>query len=270
MVSIVPNTPSVPLSTKQKPVKPLLRRSTLSGSVRKSDDAGLDADFLSVPPSPKKQKHSVTFSSQVEERVMDNYRSLDSVKGEVRRAIEAHQRGDSEGFEHIKEIFTPRRKGDDDGSVDQVEMRQYLLALTNSCSSLGRNCKGLVATMLACEWMGRDEIFVKSYLQFLGSLVSAQGIYVGSVLGMLVEHFLGGRTILLAYTGALLTLCSADIQRSSAWLPRCQPRATLLKSACCLEVPPSTHSLGQQHPFAYHQFKISPVRRHQESPPRLH
>merc|ERR1712098_189576 len=41
--------------------------------------------------------------------------------------------------------------------------------------------------------MGRDEAFVKAYVQFLGSLASAQGAYVGSVLGMLVGYFYGIR-----------------------------------------------------------------------------
>jgi RNA polymerase I-specific transcription initiation factor RRN3 len=188
MVSIVPQRPSEPLTLKSKPIKPLLRRA----AIRKSDDAGLDGDVLSRPPSPKKAK--VTFSSQVEEySPRPSMRSLESVRGEVRRAIEGHGRGDSEGYDTIKEIFAPRRGGDDATDLDQGGMRQYLLALASCASSLNRGCKGLVGSLLACEWMGRDEAFVKVYVQFLGSLVSTQGIYVSSVLGMLVGHFLGGK-----------------------------------------------------------------------------
>lgn len=156
--------------------------------IRKSDDASLDTDVLSAPPSPKKAK--VTFSSQVEMMEGINTRSYESVRGEVRRAIEAHGRGDSEGYDSIKEIFAPRRGGDD---LDQGEMRLYLLALTSCASMLNRGCKGLVGSLLACEWVGRDEAFVKAYVQFIGSLASAQGMYVGQVLTMLVGHFLGGQ-----------------------------------------------------------------------------
>ena len=51
----------------------------------------------------------------------------------------------------------------------------------------------MVAAVLAFEWMGRDGSFVKAYVHFLGNLASAQGAYVGMVLEMLVDHFLGGK-----------------------------------------------------------------------------
>jgi RNA polymerase I-specific transcription initiation factor RRN3 len=196
MVSLVTQRPPAPPAQKTNPVKPLLRRATISGTIRKSDDAGLDSDLLSVPPSPAKRA-KVTFNPEVQEKVMDDYspkaRSLESVRGEVKRAIEAHGRGDSEGYDTIKEIFAPRRGDDQERDLDQGEMRQYLLALSSNAALLNRGCSGLVGAILACEWMGRDEGFVKAYVHFLGSLASAQGMYIGSVLGMLVGHFSGGK-----------------------------------------------------------------------------
>jgi RNA polymerase I-specific transcription initiation factor RRN3 len=50
-----------------------------------------------------------------------------------------------------------------------------------------------VQAMIKCDWMGRDEAFVKSYVQFLGSLASSQGAYVVTVLEMLVTNFYGGK-----------------------------------------------------------------------------
>jgi len=199
MVSLVPRVP-VPAPT-AKPSKPLLRRSTLSGTIRKADDAGLDADILSAPPSPSKRAR-VTFNPNVEEKVMEDYtakgRSLDSVRAEVKRSIEAHMRGDSEGYDVIKEIFAPRRGGgDQDTQDDAVDMKTYLVALTSYSSLLNKGCSGLVKAILACEWMGRDESFVKAYVHFLGSLTSAQGSYVGMVLSMLVGHFYGGKTFVV-------------------------------------------------------------------------
>ena len=137
----------------------------------------------------------------------------------MRRAIEGHARGDSEGYDNIKEIFAPRRGDDDARDVDQGEMRQYLLALASCASSLNRSCKGLVGSLLACEWMGRDEAFVKAYVQLLGSLVSAQGIYVSSVLGMLVDHFLGGKAFCSGLADQSLT--PRVVRMSSGRLPDC-------------------------------------------------
>jgi len=186
MVSLVPPHPAPTLT------KPL-RRATLSGTIRKSDDAD-----LSSPASPSK-KTRVTFKEEVEEKIMDEYavkgRSLKVIRAETRAAIEAHVRGDSETYDTIKEVFSPRRRGDEVGEEEEerrVDMKGYLLALTGLTASLGRHCGGLVRAVVGCEWMGREEGFVDVFVRFLGSLASAQGMYVGVVLGMLVEHFHGG------------------------------------------------------------------------------
>jgi RNA polymerase I-specific transcription initiation factor RRN3 len=200
MVSLVPIARPAAPAAAPKPSKPLLRRATLSGTIRKAEDAGLDSDFLSAPPSPSKRVR-VTFNPDVEEKVMEEYqikgRSLESVRLEVKSSIEAHLKGDSEGYDIIKEVFSPSRTDDEDeesAGDKSVDMKTYLLALTSYASSLNKGCSGLVKAILACEWMGRDESFVKAYVHFLGSLTSAQGAYVGMVLGMLVGNFYGGKT----------------------------------------------------------------------------
>ena len=226
MVSLVSSArPSAAASAPiTKPSKPLLRRATLSGTIRKSEDAELDIDLMSVPPSPNK-KARVTFNPTVEEKVMEVYqakgRSLDSIRAEVKRTIEAHvkNQGDSEGYDNMKEMFAPRRDEDDEGEGSNVDLRTYLVALTSYTSLLNKNCNGLVKAMLACEWMGRDEAFVKAYVQFLGSLASAQGAYVGSVLGMLVGYFYGSKTSpAMASTHKLI---SPSVRLSSGRLPGC-------------------------------------------------
>jgi RNA polymerase I-specific transcription initiation factor RRN3 len=199
MVSLVPITRPPGSAAAPKPGKPLLRRATLSGTIRKAEDAELDSDFLSAPPSPSKRAR-VSFNPNVEEKIAEQYqvkgRSLESVRLEVRSSIEAHLKGDSEGYDIIKEGFSPRRGDDEDESEGEmmVDMKTYLLALTSYASALNKGCSGLIKAILACEWMGRDESFVKAYVHFLGSLISAQGAYVGMVLGMLVGHFYGGKT----------------------------------------------------------------------------
>ncbi|TVY55896.1 RNA polymerase I-specific transcription initiation factor rrn3, partial [Lachnellula suecica] len=176
------------------PSKPLLRRATLSGTIRKSDEAGLD-DLLSSPPSPKKAR--VSFNPLVEEKIMDAYsvkgRSLESIRAETKRAIDAHVRGESEMYDNIKEVFASRRAGEEEEPERRVDMKTYLVALTSYASSLNQKCSGLVRAVIGCEWMGREESFVKAYVQFLGSLASAQGSYVRMVLGMLVANFHGVR-----------------------------------------------------------------------------
>jgi RNA polymerase I-specific transcription initiation factor RRN3 len=143
----------------------------------------------------------VTFNPNVEEKVMEEYqvkgRSLESVRLEVKSSIEAHLKGDSEGYDVIKEVFSPRTGDyvDEENEGDKrVDMKTYLLALTSYASLLTKGCSSLVRAVLACEWMGRDESFVKAYVHFLGSLASAQGAYVGMVLGMLVGYFHGCKT----------------------------------------------------------------------------
>jgi RNA polymerase I-specific transcription initiation factor RRN3 len=209
MVSLVPIVRPPEPAAAARPNKPLLRRATLSGTVRKVDDADLDEDFLSAPQSPVKRAR-VTFNPNVEEKVMEEYqvkgRSLESVRLEVKSSIEAHLKGNSEGYDVIKEIFSPRRGNNEDEENEgdkRVDMKTYLLALTTYASLLNKGSSGLVRAVLACEWMGRDESFVKAYVHFLGSLASAQGAYVGMVLGMLVGHFHGGRT----FSGILSRIC---------------------------------------------------------------
>lgn len=228
MVSLVssarPSASGSSSATAAKPSKPLLRRATLSGTIRKAEDAGLDVDLMSVPPSPNKRAR-VTFNPNIEEKVMEVYqakgRSMDSIRAEVKRSIEAHvkNQGDSEGYDNIKKMFAPRRGDDDEGEGSSVDLKTYLVALTGYTSLLNKNCNGLVKALLACEWMGRDEAFVKAYVHFLGSLASAQGAYVGMVLGMLVGHFYGSKTSLVMAN--IQKLISPSVRLSSGRLPGC-------------------------------------------------
>lgn len=136
-------------------------------------------------------------------------RSLESIRLDVKSSIEAHLKGDSEGYDVIKELFSPRRAEDEDDESEwdrMVDKQTYLLALTSYASLLNQGCSGLVKAVLACEWIGRDESFVKAYVHFLGSLTSAQGAYVGMVLRMLVGNFNGGNTFLVMTSRSISNL----------------------------------------------------------------
>ncbi len=254
MVSLVPMAhPSAP-SVAIKSTKPLLRRSKTSGTIRKLGDTDFDSDLLSVPSSPNKRAR-VTFNPNVEEKVVEAYkargRSLDLVRAEVKMAIQAHLKGDSEGYDIIKAAFSPKAADeeedeDEDDEGKRADLKAYLYALTGYTSMLNKSCSGMVKAILACEWMGRDESFVKAYVHFLGSLASAQGAYVGMVLGMLVGHFPGGKTFRFSLYGRLTDLYfSSSIMRSSCRICRCQSRAALVEIAHRFKIPSPTYSLGQ-------------------------
>jgi RNA polymerase I-specific transcription initiation factor RRN3 len=225
MVSLVPMARPPAPAAAPRPGKPILRRATLSGTIRKAADADLDSDFLSAPPSPSKRVR-VTFNPDVEEKIMEEFqvkgRSLESVRLEVRTSIEAHLKGDSEGYDVIKELFSPHGGDDEDDTSEgdkKVDIRTYLLALTSYASLLNKGCSGLIKAILAYEWMGRDESFVKAYVHFLGSLTSSQGAYVGMVLGMLVGQFYGGKAYCFIPLGVASNLPA--VRLSSGRLPGC-------------------------------------------------
>lgn len=193
MVTLTVSSPSPKSKTEDHFSK--LRHSHTHSKVRKADEANLD-DVSPVQCANKKLK--VTFdidpeNSNMVEEYQENVRSLETVRGEVKRAIETHLKGNSECYDIIKAIFSPNNRDDYDKNMNRVEMKYYLLALTNSTCLLSKSCSGLVRAVLSMEWIGRDEMFVKVYIVFLGSLASAQGVYVESILQMLAGYFLGGR-----------------------------------------------------------------------------
>ncbi|QSZ29756.1 hypothetical protein DSL72_004273 [Monilinia vaccinii-corymbosi] len=206
--------------------KPLLKP-TMSGTIRKAKDTDLDDDI--EVPNPKRAR--VSFNPQVEEKVLVEYvakaRSLESVRAEVKRAIEAHVKGDSEKYDSIKEFFAHPEGDEREDTTANDEVKTYLLALTSYASLLNKDCNGLVKAILKCEWMGRDEGFVKAYAQFLGNLVSAQGAYVGLVLATLIDHFTGGT---LSFIHVLIFSNENIVRLSSGRLPGCPDvsRETLL------------------------------------------
>ena len=200
MVSLAPMAASQQAPS-PAPGKPLLRRTPYSaGTIRKFDDAGLEDSFRSTPSSPSKRAR-VSFNPTVEERVFDEYvpkgRSLDVVRLEVKKAIEAHNRGDDELYDAVVRRFST---GDEEAAEEseeeeeremRAEMRTYVLALTTYVPLLGKGLDGLVKALLSCDWIGGEEGFVKAYVNFLGHLASAQGYTVRIILTMLVDRFLG-------------------------------------------------------------------------------
>ncbi|RKF80334.1 RNA polymerase I-specific transcription initiation factor rrn3 [Golovinomyces cichoracearum] len=177
--------------------KSILRRatSTIAKKTRTADEAELD----DISSSTLSKKAKVTFGTNDKHEVMGEklqrkVKNLEVVRREVKRAINNHLKGDSEGYDIIRAIFSPNKKDDESNNIPSIEIRNYLLALASSASLLGNSCSGLIKSVLATEWVTRDELFVKTYVFFLGSLASAQGTFVGCVLEMLVSYFLRVRS----------------------------------------------------------------------------
>ncbi|KAL2868693.1 rDNA-binding RNA polymerase I transcriptional factor [Aspergillus lucknowensis] len=210
-----PHTPSKMLAT-SSPV-PILKTSKTSISVAGAKHRMEDID-LSLSPgssnasetdtqsSPRK-KTRVQFDEDVEMREIPYSEKTKSggdgttdkssalVREEVRRAIQRHvSGGDSEAYDRIKEIFAidPRRQGTNGMAPSNVPthhtLKQHLMGLLSNVAALDRSCNGLVQAVLASEWLGRDESYIKLYIRFLGNLAAAQGSYLGSVLKMLTNY----------------------------------------------------------------------------------
>ncbi|KAH8803085.1 RNA polymerase I-specific transcription initiation factor-like protein rrn3 [Xylogone sp. PMI_703] len=194
MVAAVPMVwPEVPVPGPTQ-TKSILRRATPAsgGIISKKVTLEFDSSPLSSPQSPNKRRR-VSFNPIVLEKSMGERavsKSLEAARAEVKVAIEAHNKGSSEAYDELKELFAPRsRDVDGPGDANPENLKTYILALTSFASLLDRNCSGLIRAILGCEWLGRDEAFVKAYIHFLGNLASAQGSYVSVVLGMLVDNF---------------------------------------------------------------------------------
>lgn len=154
--------------------------------VRKRDDTDLDIDRAGAVSSPGK-KPRVTFDTQVKVRIMDNNeKSPELVQEEVRRAIDRHKAGDDAAYHKLEEVYKNDERPPETQSLPSLKM--HTMALLSNVSALGRSCSSLVHAILSSDWLGKDEVYVMLYLRFLGSLVSAQGFFLGDVLRMLVEN----------------------------------------------------------------------------------
>jgi RNA polymerase I-specific transcription initiation factor RRN3 len=152
---------------------------------RKHSDTASD-DTVS---SSQAKRLRVAFDPAVEVRIMPdwNEKGLDLVRDEVRHALNKHASGDSTSYEQIKQLF--ESKPSDEDAPSSALLCKYIMALTGHVSSLSKSYSTLVHAILDTRWLLRSEIFVALYGKFLGSLMSAQGGYIGLILHSLVTNF---------------------------------------------------------------------------------
>ncbi|KAG5946001.1 hypothetical protein E4U59_004787 [Claviceps monticola] len=170
-----------------KPVSVLGRRKDLHDSV----------DLSPNPPESPTKRRKVLFDDIRNVTYEVGRRTMEDVKMEVRAALENHLRGNDGQYDMLKELFAndkqrylPPLVGEEEDTLKPHELQVYVMALSSCVPILkGKECNGLVRTILKCFWLGRDAKFLKVYTHFLAALVSAQGSYLVPVLSMMVEKF---------------------------------------------------------------------------------
>jgi RNA polymerase I-specific transcription initiation factor RRN3 len=111
----------------------------------------------------------------------------EDARRQVLKALEEHGRGDDEDYEKLVEHFAG---GPDAEAVTAKEMTDYIIALTNCAQVLKhKEHRRLVRHIIDMSWLGRDEDFLKAYIQFLAAIVSTQSLYLSTVLQMIVNKF---------------------------------------------------------------------------------
>ncbi|CAK7207154.1 DNA independent RNA polymerase I transcription factor [Sporothrix eucalyptigena] len=185
-----------------------------------SDGTPDDEDGNRTPIAGKRRK-TVHFDMNLNITTEVGRRTLEETKLLVRRALESHALAnrpghDDQDFIELVDVFShdteayrdPRSRSsssssshrrpnmsDDDDSDDEGntvppdELVLYVVALTTCTPMLNKSCINLVRKILACSWVGRDDKFFRAFVQFMASLISAQGVYLRPVLEMIVDRF---------------------------------------------------------------------------------
>ena len=146
-----------------------------------------DSSDMEVVSSPSKRSR-VTFDSDIEYVSADEGDEVDPqlIREQVRRAIQRHLAGDDEeAYEKVKQVFSAEHMREH-APFPRV-VYAHLQAVLAHVSSLDKNCNGLVNAVLLCEWVGRDESFVRLYIKVLGNLAAAKSGFLGKILHTLVD-----------------------------------------------------------------------------------
>ena len=185
------------MSTTQRPAgpvpvftpKPVPRRPTL---VRKRDDDE------GAPPSSPTKRPKVTFDTDVEVHVMEEWEKAPAlVQEEVRRAFAKRALGDSLGYEKLKDIYSTKK--DQEEELNSNTLKSYTIALLADVSTLNKSNADLVHLVLRSEWLGRQEDYITVYVRLLANIVSAHGVFLGDAMRMLVSNLTAGKRKYSAY-----------------------------------------------------------------------
>ncbi|KAJ4287975.1 DNA independent RNA polymerase I transcription factor [Kalmusia sp. IMI 367209] len=140
--------------------------------------------------SSQTKRRRVTFDPEVDVRILadPNEKSQELVGEEVGRALEKHAAGDTTAYDLLRSLFS--EKPTSSGAPLTGLLQKYIIALINNVPLLDHSRRGLVHAVIDCHWIARNEHFVRSYRQFLRSLLSVHPAFTSTVLGMLVNMFI--------------------------------------------------------------------------------
>lgn len=96
--------------------------------------------------------------------------------------------GHSKDFDDLVDQFSPN-KSTLAPTVPSVQLRTWLSALSHVLSRLERRHAPLVEAIVRLPWSTMDAAFVKSYIVFVGMLISARPEYLSLILNRIVMGF---------------------------------------------------------------------------------
>lgn len=100
----------------------------------------------------------------------------------------ACRQGNASDFNQLVARFSPDSIQKQAGT-SLSELKSWVSALTHVVSGLERVHAPLVDALIQLPWTTMDDAFVRSYMGFIGMLVSARPEYLGEVLSKLVRGF---------------------------------------------------------------------------------
>ncbi|KDQ15362.1 hypothetical protein BOTBODRAFT_54658 [Botryobasidium botryosum FD-172 SS1] len=140
----------------------------------------------------------------------DKYRK-DIYLAFVKDALHQRTKGNSEPYNELVRQFNPTIFLQD-GASSASQLRPWIISLSHVISQLGNTHASLVEAVVALPWATMDAAFVKSYIAFVGMLVSARPEYLGPVLGRTIEG--------LTFQSGLRALNTGIAETSSSPLTR--------------------------------------------------
>ncbi|OAX39021.1 RNA polymerase I-specific transcription initiation factor RRN3 [Rhizopogon vinicolor AM-OR11-026] len=153
--------------------------------------------------------HSLLFTSRpiaTNSRVkQDEQFKKDMFLAFVNNAILEKLNGHSKDFDDLVDQFSPN-KSTLAPNVPSVQLRVWLSALSHVLSRLERRHAPLVEAIVRLPWSTMDAAFVKSYIVFVGMLISARPEYLSLVLNRIAMGF--------TYQSGLLSV-SSTVEGSS-------------------------------------------------------
>ncbi|KAG2145780.1 RNA polymerase I-specific transcription initiation factor RRN3 [Suillus clintonianus] len=106
----------------------------------------------------------------------------------VNKAIREKLNGHSKDFDDLVDQFSPN-KSTLAPTVPSIQLRIWLSALSHVLSRLERRHAPLVEAIVRLPWSAMDAVFVKSYIVFIGMLISARPEYLSLILNRIAMGF---------------------------------------------------------------------------------